>query len=441
MTNESSDHGLSALSDEELLSELARRRASKLIAGGFLMAEEGFERHAHADSLVGLQDVLKTKMMEQDRSRKPCPKCKRLTGVKSADRARKIRTMSGELSFCRHYHYCDACRAGFYPLDIELELPTEGELSPKMLVRVLDFGVTVPFEEAESRWFVHHSGSRVSENLFRRATEFVGKSVVRMSPSARHIAMRKPPKSRPSTLVVQADGSMISMRREWKEAKLGIIYRTEQQVSGKETRGYLSAPRFAGTMNGIDRFRSELDAALDAERALEAKQVVWLGDGAAWIWNLQDELSPNAVQILDFTHMKDHAVECGKVLLGDSPWLPIWTQTIVKRVELGRAQEVIDELHDLRKDLRGTKREAVNNLARYYTNHLHRIDYPRFRALGLPIGSGAIESAHRHVLQVRMKRAGQHWSPEGARRMTSLRCAYKTAGPEAFEDFVLAAAA
>lgn len=58
------------------------------------------------------------------------------------------------------------------------------------------------------------------------------------------------------------------------------------------------------------------------------------------------------------------------------------------------------------------------------------MDYRRFRQNGYPIGSGANESAHKHVLQARMKRAGQHWGLKGARRMSRLRAAYRTSGPE-----------
>lgn len=58
--------------------------------------------------------------------------------------------------------------------------------------------------------------------------------------------------------------------------------------------------------------------------------------------------------------------------------------------------------------------------------------YTLFREMGLPIGSGIVESAHRHVLQVRMKRAGQRWALARARRMARLRAAYRTTGARLF---------
>lgn len=69
---------------------------------------------------------------------------------------------------------------------------------------------------------------------------------------------------------------------------------------------------------------------------------------------------------------------------------------------------------------------------RYFRTNANRMKYRLYRDSGLPIGSGAVESAHRHVLQTRMKRAGQHWAISNARRMARLRAAYRTAGAARF---------
>ena len=70
--------------------------------------------------------------------------------------------------------------------------------------------------------------------------------------------------------------------------------------------------------------------------------------------------------------------------------------------------------------------QELNDLIRYYRNYASRMHYRQFRESGLLIGSGVVESPHRHVLQVRMKRAGQHWDPQKAARMVRLRAAYRT---------------
>ncbi|MCP4448631.1 MAG: hypothetical protein GY811_25335 [Myxococcales bacterium] len=89
---------------------------------------------------------------------------------------------------------------------------------------------------------------------------------------------------------------------------------------------------------------------------------------------------------------------------------------------------------------RGKKRKAVRALKRYYSNHQHRKRHRYFRDVGFMIGSGLLESGHRHVLQKRMKRAGQHWSQPRAEQMAHLRAAYRTAGPRKFYDAIRRAA-
>jgi hypothetical protein len=439
------DKKLEELTDDDLARELARRRAQKLKGGGFLAAEDAGEAHAHGDQRLMLEGVLEQRMRTQDRSPKPCPKCGRPAGVKATHRARTVRTMSGELTLQRHYHYCDACRAGFYPLDRELGLSEDGEVSPKLMTRILDFGVTTVFSEAAERWSVHHSGTTISENLVRRVVQRQGIALSQVPVEQRPKFIRPAPTAAASLLVVQTDGSMLPMRAEaeWKEAKLGVIYREDQHVPTTPTvRGQLSGPRYAVSLQGIDDFRVELDHALRAERADEATTVAWVGDGAPWIWNLCDELCPNAVEVLDFMHMKQHAADCGKAVLGiDSPWQDLWVDSIVSRIEHGRLDEVLGDLRDLQPMLPGDPLAAVDNLLGYYQTNARRMDYPAYKDAGLPIGSGTVESSNRHVLQKRMKLAGQHWTEPGAQRMAQLRATYKTTGPAAFADLNLALAA
>ncbi len=71
---------------------------------------------------------------------------------------------------------------------------------------------------------------------------------------------------------------------------------------------------------------------------------------------------------------------------------------------------------------------ALDDVVGYYRSNQKRMKYRSFRKRGLPVGSGIVESAHRHVLQSRMKRAGQRWGLIRARRMARLRAVYRTAG-------------
>lgn len=130
------------------------------------------------------------------------------------------------------------------------------------------------------------------------------------------------------------------------------------------------------------------------------------------------DLCPFAVQVLDFIHAVQNAMVCAKVLLGEAdPGLPDWENRITNIIDAPSPDAAIRELL-----------EALNKLVGYYRTNDKRMRYSEFRAQGLPIGSGIVESAHKHVLQVRMKQAGQRWSIPRARRIR-LRAVYRTARP------------
>jgi hypothetical protein len=124
-----------------------------------------------------------------------------------------------------------------------------------------------------------------------------------------------------------------------------------------------------------------------------------------------------------------------KVPLGEvSPWLPLWLERSKQLLAAGEPRVVIDELMAClalspRRRSNHDALEALNGLVRSFQTNAHRMRYALSRDSGFPIASGAAESAHRHVLQVRMKRAGQHRSMRNAPKAAVLRAAFRTAGP------------
>jgi len=243
----------------------------------------------------------------------------------------------------------------------------------------------------------------------------------------------------PDVLVVEVDGSYLPIRgaEPWKEAKVGVIYRHDSETEAPVP----DSARYVAVVNGLGEFAPVFEDALRVEKADEVYTVLWLGDGAIHNWRLAEQLLPNAIQILDWYHSVKHAVDCGKVLLGEeSPWLPLWQQRAEALLAAGEPDAFVAELMSCMALLpsrgRAESLAALDDLIRYYRTNAHRMRYAAFREAGWPIGSGAAESAHRHVLQVRMKRAGQRWAMPNARRMAGLRAAYRTAGPLDFYEAI-----
>jgi Uncharacterised protein family (UPF0236) len=428
---------------EDLQRELVERFADQHFRRGMTMTQMEmliWETHGmeNASALRALSALLARMPLEAPTA-KLCPKCSKRIAVKAKDRERSLRTMAGTVTLKRNYHYCDACELGFYPVDLTLQLPAEGELTAEMEKRVLDFAINDVYGECSSRWQLHYRTS-ASENLFRRVVARIGAHCEGAEQERLQEQLKPAPEKPAEVLVVENDGSMLPIRgnEPWKEAKVGVIYRhcvdRHAPIAG--------SARYVAVVNGLGEFAPVLEDALRVEKAEETNTVLWLGDGAPCNWRLAEQLLPDAIQILDWYHAVEHAVACGKVLLGEeSPWLPLWKQRAESLLAAGDPNALIEELLAClavqpKRGTKATTLEALNDLVRYYRNNAHRMRYAFFREHGFPIGSGAAESAHRHVLQVRMKRAGQRWAMRNARKLASLRAAYKTGGATRVYDAI-----
>lgn len=433
---------LTEVSDSELLKELARRHAEKVFREGMTMSEMELAVEAmvgsHREPSIRL---MLSRMKPEKPTAKACPKCGGRTPVKVKDRERTVRSLSGPVTFRRNYHYCEKCEVGFYPVDRMLDLPEEGELTSEFEKRVLDFAVNDVYGECAARWALHYA-EPISENLLRRVVERVG-GQCETTDQGRLQAELKPVDPTPAEiLVIEVDGSQLPIRgnEPWKEAKVGLTYRQDPQTH-QPVKG---SARYAAVVGGQAEFAPVLEELLHIEDIDSANAAVWLGDGAASNWTLADQLAPDAIQILDWHHAVEHAVDCGKVLLGEeSPWLPLWQHRAETLLAAGEPNLVLEELMScvpLAQRFRGRDKadvlEALDDLVRYYRNNAQRMKYRLYREHHFPIGSGAVESAHRHILQTRMKRAGQRWALRNARKMARLRAAYRTAGALVFHEAI-----
>lgn len=429
---------LSGFSLEELSLEIARRRAQEMPTD-MLSAEQSLHKQHDADCNSAFAAYLIRQSQNETGKPMKCPKCGAFCPVRAKNRRRKIRTLTGVHTFKRNQHYCKSCEYSFYPLDIEMKLPDSGEASPDLERRILDFGVTTTFKEAEDRWLVHYSVP-ISENFVRRVVE--RNQQILSSSRLRDVqsVIRTVPIEPAKLLVVQTDGGMVPTRGEepWKESKLGVIYREDNHASSTENhRGCITEARYVGHLGNVEDFKKHVEAALLAESADNAQEVVWLGDGALWNWNMADELAPAAVQILDSMHVLEHASACAKALFGDNSCLEkLWLDRIKHIIYNESPHLLLLELKGCRVAATQQEKDALDVLTKYYSNNIKRMNYRLFLSKGFPIGSGVVESAHKHVIQKRMKLAGQHWDLQKGRGMVELRAAFKTTGPINFYNAI-----
>ncbi len=151
--------------------------------------------------------------------------------------------------------------------------------------------------------------------------------------------------------------------------------------------------------------------------------LVFIADGARWIWNWVDSTYPESTQIVDFYHAKEHLCAFAKSYFGHEQLRSEWIEQVSETMISQGINPVINSLQALPK--RKKSYAISKKLLAYLRKNQQRMQYHKFVEQGLLIGSGAIESAHRDVLQERMKLSGQRWTVAGFQQMAQLRVVYK----------------
>lgn len=208
-------------------------------------------------------------------------------------------------------------------------------------------------------------------------------------------------------------------RVEYHELKTGVYYLHEQSAATQSGRGLL-------TDKGVVSWQGEpgeLGRRLHWEALRgglgRARQTLFLGDGAPWIWNLQQDRWSGAHGLLDFYHGSQHLWALGQSLHGEAqPTLTQWVEPRLHRLRHGDEEKVLGEIRRLKKR-RGEAGRWQTREQNYFATHAGRMNYRSIARRGWPIGSGAVESACRQK-QCRFKRAGQFWTANGLRHLCAL---------------------
>ena len=234
-------------------------------------------------------------------------------------------------------------------------------------------------------------------------------------------------RSKPATgakkLIAQADGSMVRIvppglrremkrPREWREIRLVSV-----QAIGAEK------PVYGASMESVERSGRQWGwAALKAGIGLQS-QVHVVSDGALWIQHQSQEVfGTQGTYLVDFYHVSEYLGEASSVCRPKNPGQ--WLRTQQRRLKRGQQEKVFKELRAKLEPKSVCEEEApVRAALRYLENRKAHLQYKEAMESGLPIGSGTIESGHKHVLQVRLKRAGAAWLAENAEAMARLRTA------------------
>mgnify|MGYP006961787017 FL=1 len=137
--------------------------------------------------------------------------------------------------------------------------------------------------------------------------------------------------------------------------------------------------------------------------------MVFLGDGAAWIWKLVSHYYPNAVQIVDWFHAEEHLEIVAKAAFSKVAEQDAWFESTAQSLWDGNVEDVI-----LACEVLSTSCTKAQEAVTYFSNNMERMRYDQFRSADYLIGSGTIESACKQIVTQRPKIPGAQWEVAGA---------------------------
>jgi len=160
------------------------------------------------------------------------------------------------------------------------------------------------------------------------------------------------------------------------------------------------------------------------------RQFTVIGDGAAWIWGVATDKFPEATQIVDLYHAREHLHSLTRSLefmLLDRR--DEWLAARLEDLDYGDVEGI--ETAVRKYPLEGIKKDEVERELGYFLNNAPRMRYHWFRSRGLFVGSGVVEASCKTVVGQRLKQAGMHWTVSGADAIIALRCREASATWEA----------
>ena len=325
-------------------------------------------------------------------------------------------------------------QVGFFPLDAELKL-TKHAWSEGTIAEALELGVEIASYERAAKSYSRLSGVALSKSSLQRLVEEYGralvheqaaeaKAVVEVPKQNEAIIWRQEPVPDSEMMAVSADGVMLHLRNEgWKEVKavsVSAVTLTVDGQSGERTIGLQQHSYRAGLWDATT-FAQHYWAESLRRGVNRAKCIACVNDGAAWIWAIVFMCFARCVEILDWWHVVQRLWTIADAHFTDPALAAAWVSQ--RKADLAQSHlrtlfQQIRLLYPRGQPLPDPVRQAIA----YLFHNRHRLDYAAYRQLGLPIGSGTIESACKSVVQARMTQAGMRWSRTGAQAMLALRC-------------------
>ena len=283
-------------------------------------------------------------------------------------------------------------------------------------------------EAAEEVWYSHKT--QVAETTLRRVTYENGRAAEGVSRQEAEMVHRDAPVAavQPEKVMFSVDGAFIQLTNgDWREVKslaIGEFERVWNKTSWESQVKTTNISYFSRSYRARE-FEYYALGELHQRGVFNAETIVSVNDGAAVNQSFLDYHCLEAVRIIDFWHTAGYLAEAGKAIWGEqSEPFKEWIDQACHNLKCRPTRETVADLRLLLPKAKTEEQEAkVDSAIFYIQTRLEMMDYPHFRKLGYPIGSGNVESGHRVVVQRRMKGGGMRWAEGNIDPMLALRSA------------------
>lgn len=402
----------------------------------------------HRAGAAALTKVLQSSVPAADQRTLPCA-CGGQAYYRGL-RTKPVLTAVGPAEVSRPYYLCASCHAGQFPADRELDIE-DTEFSPGVRRMQAVVGQEVPFDHGREQMKVL-AGLEVTAKSVERTAEAVGTDLAQGEEREIQQALQQDLPvvgGEPIPIVyVQMDGTGIPVVKKetvgrpgkidgqpahTREVKLGCVFtQTRWDQKGYPLRD-ADSTTYTGAIETAEGFGKRLYLQAWKRGWGRAQKKVVMGDGAEWIRNLAAEHFPDALQIVDLYHARQHLWQVARTLHpNDAVKQKAWMRVHQKRLlEKGKIEKLVAAL----RALQTRHPEAAKKLrteADYFEKNAERMRYPQFRRQHLFVGSGVIEAGCKTVIASRLKRSGMFWSLRGANAILALRCCHLNGR---FEDY------
>jgi hypothetical protein len=337
-------------------------------------------------------------------------------------RAGMVITLQGRVHYRRAYYLCKRCGTGHYPLDERLGIEA-GQMSREVVKVAALCGVQDAFE-AGSDVLTRTTLLELSPNSVHKACQVIGEQVMnheaqtqaRSQDLAAQLAQRRAT-NKPRRLYGSMDGFYVLLEDGYREMKAGAWWTTRTRRDGALA---VDQIQYYVDVLPAEDFADLVWASGFARHADQALELVFIADGAEWIWRIVSRLYPHAIQIVDWYHACTYLTTVAADAFADKTQAQAWLAQQHTALWEGH---LITVFHACRA-LSSQAPQAVRDALSYFAHNRTRLRYAKFRALGLQIGSGSMESGCKQIGLERLKIAGARWSEVGARKLAKARAAY-----------------